>query len=103
IHLIQTNKFKTIQFVVKFKAPLQKETITKRALLPYILRQATNQYETRTELDKLLDLLYGAGLGIDGSKNGEQHVISFRMELPNEKFIPNSESKIGRASCRERV
>ena len=92
IHLIQTNKFKTIQFVVKFKAPLQKETITKRALLPYILRQATNQYETRTELDKQLDLLYGAGLGIDGSKKGEQHVISFRMELPNEKFIPNSES-----------
>ena len=92
IHLIQTNKFKTIQFVVKFKAPLQKDTITKRALLPYILRQATNQYTTRAELDKQLDLLYGAGLGIDGSKKGEQHIISFRMELPNEKFIPNSES-----------
>lgn len=90
IHLIPTDKFKTIQFVVKFKAPLTKETITKRALLPYVLRQGTEKYPTRETLDKKLDELYGSGLGIDGSKKGEQHILSFRFEVPNEKFIPNA-------------
>lgn len=90
IHLIPTDKFKTLQFVVKFKASLSKDTITKRALLPFILRQGTKNYPTRETLDRKLDELYGSGLGIDGSKKGEQHVLSFRFEVPNEKFIANS-------------
>lgn len=94
LHFIQTKKYKTINIVAKLKAPLKRETITKRALLPYILQQGTKSYPSRNELQLKLDDLYGAILSIDGSKKGENHVISIRFELPNQKFIPKESSII---------
>ena len=93
LHFIPTKKFKTLTFVVKLRAPLEIETITKRALLPNVLRQATASYPNRTELQLKLDDLYGAVLSIDGGKKGENHIISFRMEIANERYVP-SEDKI---------
>src|SRR5699024_5510183 len=36
-----------------------------------------------------LDNLYGAVLSIDGAKKGDNHIISFRLEIANQKFIMN--------------
>ncbi|MBY7143606.1 insulinase family protein [Virgibacillus sp. NKC19-3] len=92
LHFIQSKKFKTMNIVVKLKAPLTRETITNRALLPYILKQGTKTYPSRKELQLKLDALYGAVLSIDGAKKGENHVISIRLEVANEKFIPEESS-----------
>ncbi|WP_010093320.1 EF-P 5-aminopentanol modification-associated protein YfmF [Ornithinibacillus scapharcae] len=89
LHLIPNEKFKTVNIVMKFKAPLNRETITKRALLPHVLQQGSEKYPSRKELQVALDNLYGAGLSIDGGKKGNNHIISFRLEVANEKFIPN--------------
>src|SRR5690625_1385344 len=89
LHVVPTKKYKTINIVAKFKAPLSRETITKRALLPYILRQGTERHPSRREIQSKLDDLYGAVLSIDGAKKGDNHIISMRMELANQKFIPN--------------
>ena len=92
LHFIPTKKFKTLTFVAKLRAPLEKETITKRALLPAVLRQATVNYPNRTELQLKLDDLYGAVLSVDGGKKGESHVISFRMEIANERYLPGEDN-----------
>ncbi|SES76896.1 Predicted Zn-dependent peptidase [Oceanobacillus limi] len=89
LHLIPNKKFKTINLVAKFKAPLQKSTITKRALLPYVLKQGPKSYPSRKDLQTKLDSLYGAVLSIDSGKKGENHIISMRLEVANQKFIPN--------------
>ncbi|WP_373896067.1 EF-P 5-aminopentanol modification-associated protein YfmF [Virgibacillus sp. CBA3643] len=94
LHFIQSKKYKTMNIVVKLKAPLTSGTITNRALLPYILKQGTKSYPSRKELQLKLDDLYGAVLSIDGAKKGENHVISIRLELANEKFIPEESSII---------
>lgn len=94
LHFIQTKKYKTINIVAKLKAPLERETITKRALLPYILQQGTKSYPSRKELQLKLDDLYGAVLSIDGAKKGENHIVSVRFELANQKFIPEESSII---------
>ncbi|UJL47989.1 insulinase family protein [Virgibacillus sp. NKC19-16] len=94
LHFIQSKKYKTMNVVVKLKAPLTRETITNRALLPYILKQGTKSYPSRKELQLKLDELYGAVLSIDRAKKGENHVISIRLELANEKFIPEESSII---------
>lgn len=91
IHVIPTQKFKTIHFILKMKAPLERETITARALLPSILREATKNHPSRTELEDVLDELYGAGLGIGASKHGGDHVLSYRLEVANDKFIPSAQ------------
>jgi len=90
LHLIPTTKFKTLHMIAKFRTHLNREDITKRALLPYVLRQGTALNPSRAEIESKLDELYGAGLGIDGGKRGESHIMSFRLELANDKFIPNA-------------
>lgn len=92
LHLVPSKKYKTINIVAKFKAPLMRDTITKRALLPYVLRQGTKSYPNRSELQAKLDDLYGAVLSIDAAKKGDNHIISVRMEVANQKFIPNESS-----------
>ncbi|MFZ3576667.1 EF-P 5-aminopentanol modification-associated protein YfmF [Virgibacillus sp. DJP39] len=92
-HLVPSKKFKTLNFVVKFKGKLDRSTITKRALLPYLLQQGTNRYPSRSKLQQKLDDLYGAVLSIDGTKKGNSHIITFRLEIPNQRFLEN-ESKL---------
>ena len=92
LHFIPTKKFKTLTFVAKLRAPLKRETISKRALLPFVLRQATQSYTNRTDLQLKLDDLYGAVLSIDGTKKGEEHIISFRMEIANERYLPGEDT-----------
>lgn len=92
IHLIQSKKFKTVNLVVKLKAPLEKRTVTKRALLPYILKQGTKNYPNVEKLQEKLDELYGAVLAIRSDKKGENHIITLRMEIANPSFIPNAPS-----------
>lgn len=97
LHFIQSKKFKTITFVAKIKAKLDKETITKRALLPYILKQGTKTYPDRSALQLKLDDLYGAVLTADGGKKGENHIITIRLEFANEKFIPDASNVMDEA------
>lgn len=87
IHIIPSNKYKTNTIVVKFKSPLKRETITKRAMLPYVLQQATENYPSARSFRMALDDLYGAVLKVDASKKGEHHVMTFRMEVANDEFL----------------
>lgn len=96
-HFIQSKKFKTINLIAKLKSPLERETITKRALLPYILRQGTKSYPTRMDLQSKLDDLYGAVLSVDGGKKGENHILTFRMEIANPKFLQKDKDIIKEA------
>lgn len=87
LHVIETDKYKTNTFVWKMKAPLSKEDVTKRALLPQVLQSSSARYPTTTALRSYLDELYGATLFIDLAKKGEYHIISFSLEIANEKFL----------------
>lgn len=90
LHVIETDKYKTNTFVWKMKAPLIKEDVTKRALLPQVLQSSSAKYPTTTALRSYLDELYGATLFIDLAKKGEYHIVSFTLEIANEKFLSDS-------------
>lgn len=90
VHILPTKKFKTIQIVMKFRAILDEQTITKRALLPYILRKGSNKYQSEKMLQTKLDQLYGAVLSMDGAKKGNNHIFSVRLEVPNERYISSA-------------
>ncbi|KAA0548174.1 insulinase family protein [Bacillus sp. BGMRC 2118] len=87
VHVVDTKKYKTNTIVLKMRAPLAKEDVTKRALLPYVLQSATEKYPTTSALRTYLDELYGASLQVDLSKKGEYHIITVRMEVANEKYL----------------
>jgi predicted Zn-dependent peptidase len=87
LHIIKTEKYKTNTFVWRMKAPLNKQEVTQRALLPYVMQSNTKKYPQTTLLRSYLDDLYGASLFVDVQKKGEYHVISFTLEIANEKFL----------------
>lgn len=87
VHKIDTDKFKTNTIVIKFNAPLNKENVTLRALLPYVLQSGTKSHPTAKQLSSYLDDLYGATLNVDLTKKGENHVITIRIDIANEKFL----------------
>ena len=87
LHVIPTEKYKTNTIVFKMKSPLNKEDVTKRALLPHVLQSNSKKFPTTTKLRTYLDELYGATFYVDLAKKGEYHVISFTIEIANEKFL----------------
>jgi predicted Zn-dependent peptidase len=87
LHVIKTEKYKTNTFVWKMKAPLNKEDVTLRALLPQVMQSSTEKYPSTTVLRSYLDDLYGATFFVDLGKKGENHVMSFSLEIANEKFL----------------
>ncbi|MBM7701930.1 EF-P 5-aminopentanol modification-associated protein YfmF [Metabacillus iocasae] len=87
VHTVQTTKYKTNTLILKLNAPLNEETVTKRALLPYVLQSATEKFPTTTKLRSYLDDLYGATLQVDLTKKGDNHDITIRVDIANEKYL----------------
>ena len=94
LHLIKTGKFKTNTIALKFLSPLERETITERSLLPFVLQKGSKKYSDERELRLKLDDLYGAKFSINSSKKGENHVITFVLDFPNERFLPGENNLV---------
>lgn len=88
---IKTDKFKTNLIAVSFQSEIDRETVTSRALLPYVLRNATEKFPSKKEINSYLETLYGASLSTTVEKKGKTHNIKFYMSLANEKFLANRE------------
>lgn len=85
LHLITTDKFKTILFKVKFKKKVKKEDITYRNLLTKVLLQSTNKYTTR-DLEIMTEELYGYSVSSDNTLSGNYIITSFTSFFLNEKY-----------------
>lgn len=92
LHIIQSKKFKTVHFTAKLRAPLSRDTMTKRALLPFVMQRGTKRYPTTNEFRRALDNLYGATFSMDGGKKGEEHVLTARMTLANQAYLSTDEN-----------
>ncbi|GGE46052.1 putative inactive metalloprotease YmfF [Pullulanibacillus camelliae] len=92
LHIVKTNKFKTVTMVLQFCAPLEESTVTKRALLAHLLKSSTKKSPTSQQLQHRLDDLYGASLASQVQKKGHYHVLSIQINTANEKFLSESSS-----------
>ncbi|MFS0782233.1 EF-P 5-aminopentanol modification-associated protein YfmF [Bacillus sp. 1P06AnD] len=90
LHVVPTEKYKTNTIVLKLKAPLEEKTVTERALLPYVLQSSTEKFGTSAQLRAYLEELYGASLFVSVGKKGEYHIMTFTLDIANEKFLSDS-------------
>lgn len=90
-HEIETNKFKTNLIAVFLSLPLNKETVTKNALLAAVLRRGTKNYPTQEEISKNLEEMYGANFDCGIEKMGDIHTLKFYLESINDEFLPEKE------------
>ncbi len=88
IHLLPTRKFKTVLVSVFLHQTLEKELASQTALLPAVLERGTREFPSFRDLKIRLEELYGAELRADVLKKGERHILSFSLEVINDKFAP---------------
>ncbi len=84
---IKAEKFKTNIISVFFNIPLKRETVTKAALLPSVMKRGTMKHQTLTELTKYLYDLYSASLRAGIRSKGDGEVLYFTIEYIRDKFI----------------
>jgi len=90
-NLQQTDKYKSVRIHLSFGNQLQEDTVSARAILPYLLRSVSQQYPTRDKLSNHLEQMYAAQLGVGSFKLGETHFTSFDLSIINNKFTINQE------------
>lgn len=92
LHIINTNKFKTNLLAVFLTTPLNRENVTKNALIPMILRRGSSKLTNLEEISNKLDEMYGADFNCGVDKTGDNHILKFYMESINNKFLPEREN-----------
>lgn len=82
-----TEKFKTIQIEYKFRTAYDPQKAAARTLLKNILETNTKKYPTQSAMDRQMSWLYGATLSTRSQRYGKQHVLTFALQIVNDKFI----------------
>ena len=89
---IRDRKFKHNCISISLLTPLEKETVTVNALLPYLLRRGSKNCPDFTELEKSLCELYGASLSAEVGKTGERQILSCSIVGIDDRFALEGES-----------
>ena len=89
---IQDRKFKHNCISVNLITPLEEETVTTNAILPYLLRRGSKKCPDPTQLERTLCELYGASLGADTGKSGERQILSCSIVGIDDRFALEGES-----------
>ena len=93
LHLIKTNKFKTITIDVDFYRNIKKEEITKRNLLKMVLLDSSNNYKTERDLIIESENLYDIKVSSSISRIGNFSNLSFQTKFLNEKYTEKDMNK----------
>ena len=86
LHLINTDKFKTITMKVVFSSPIKKDEITMRNVLSDLLLQSSKNYESRRELTIKAEELYAADVYNNTQRIGNYILTSFNLQVLNDKY-----------------
>lgn len=87
IRILKTEKFKTNSISLYLHLPLERDTVTKAALLPRVLKRGTEKYPNLTELSKRTEELYGASVGLGIVKKGDGEAVKFTLTFVSDSFI----------------
>ena len=92
LHLLKTDKFKTNLLSVFMFTDLNRENVTKNALIPAVLRRGTNTLPTMKDIAIKLEGMYGSVIDASSDKMGDKQVIQFYIDLlANEYTLDNSD------------
>lgn len=90
LHLISTDKFKTITIKVNFKRKLIKEEITKRNFLINSLMEGSYNYPSKRLLEIKTEELYDLGYRGSNYSTGKYTVMCFEATFINPKYTESS-------------
>ena len=94
LHTIKSDKFKTDLISVFLTVKLNREEVTKNALIPSVLRRGSKNMQTQEKINKELEELYGASFDCGLDKAGDNQVLKFYMETINDNYLPETNENI---------
>lgn len=87
-HTINTDKFKTNLIAVFITTKLDRENVTKNAVISALLRRGSKTMPSQEEISKQMEEMYGASFDCGLDKTGDNQVLKFYMETVNDDFLP---------------
>lgn len=90
LHLIKTNKFKTLLFKVVLSEKQKKEDITIRNILLDNLMSSSKDYPTMRDVSIKKQDLYGASITMFNRRIGDHTFIEYTMSILNPRFTEES-------------
>ena len=94
VHTIKTEKFKTNIVSAFITTELNKENVTKNAVISSILRRGSMELKTQEEINKKMEEMYGASFDCGLDKTGDNQIIKFYIETVNDKYLPEKSENI---------
>lgn len=94
VHLITTDFFKTDLSVIFMTVPLKRDTVTKNALIPAVLKRGCNYKKNQNEINKELEKMYGATFDCGLDKTGDNLILKFYIESINDNFLPGKNENL---------
>ena len=94
VHILNTDKFKTNLFAIFLTTSLNRENVTKNALISMLLRRGSKTMSTQEEISKRMEELYGASFDCGLDKTGDNQVLKFYIEGINDKYLPETNENI---------
>lgn len=101
LHVIKTDKFKTNLISVFLTTKLDRENVTKNAVISAILRRGSKSMPSQEQISKELEEMYGASFDCGLDKTGDNQVLKFYLETINDNFIPNNDEDMLRISMKK--
>lgn len=86
LHLIKTDKFKTVTIKIIFHSPIIKKEITTRNVLSDILLQSNKNYPTKRDMIIESEELYAADIYNSTERVGNYILTSFILQTLNDKY-----------------
>lgn len=90
LHIIKTNKFKTITVEVNFRRKVKKEEITIRNILKSVLLSTNNNFKKELDLIRETENLYDLKLISSNMRIGNYSNLSFKVRFLNELYTEES-------------
>ena len=98
LHTINTDKFKTNLIAIFLTTKLERETVTKNAIISALLRRGSKTMPTQEEISKQMEEMYGAGFDCGLDKTGDNQVLKFYIETINDNFLPQKSENMLKTS-----
>ena len=86
LHMIKTNKFKTVNVKIVFSTPVKKEKITIQNFLGDILTYSCNKYDSQKEFSIAMQDLYAMNIFASSYRLGNLYNTDINATFLNEKY-----------------
>ena len=93
VHMIETDKFKTLAVKVVFRRPIEKSQITIRNVLCDLFMQSTKKYATKRDLTIKAQDLYAAEISTSNNRLGNYITTTFHLNCLNDKYTEEGNFK----------